>query len=466
VRLYPEAIVDGRGSGGTHRAGRPRRAASFLVRSALALFSTSLLTSGLGFLYWAAAARLYDATIVGESATAIAAMSLLAPVAMLGLGTLLIAELPRRTERQGEIVVAAAALSGFAGAVLAFVAAMLLPESFLGLPGIGSEVGATALFVVGVSTQVLGLVFDQALLSTKGGGLQLGRNTVFSVVKLVAVIVLALSLSSTTSLSVFASWVIGNLVSFATTILWMARTHPVRLSRLLPRRGVLAGRGRSAAAHHALNLALSTPYFAMPIVANVTMTSQQAGYLYATWSVAAFVFVLPIALSTALFASGSRFDDDVVPQFRLSLRYSVLACLAATVVAVLGGRYVLRVFGQDYADTGHTALILLAVAGLGLVIKDHHVALNRLRGRVAAEARLVWSLTVLELVGASVGGLTGGIDGLATGWLLVVLLEALVYSPTVVSAYRGKLEPGTSGEPGRSASASEADLAGSPSMPS
>ena len=169
-------------SGVTDQVAEPpkRTALSFLIRNALTLVSTSFLTSGLGFLYWAAAARLYDATVVGESATAIAAMNLLSPVAMLGLGTLLVSELPKRTERRGETVVAAAGISGAAGAVLALVAALLLPSAFLGLPGIGSEWGATALFVVGVATQVVGLVFDSALLSTWGGGLQLGRNAVFS----------------------------------------------------------------------------------------------------------------------------------------------------------------------------------------------------------------------------------------------------------------------------------------------
>jgi O-antigen/teichoic acid export membrane protein len=442
-----------------------RTALSFLIRNALTLVSTSFLTSGLGFIYWAAAARLYDPTIVGESATAIAAMNLLSPVAMLGLGTLLVSELPKRTERRGETVVAAAAISGTAGAVLALVAALLLPSQFLGLPGIGSEWGASALFVVGVATQVVGLVFDSALLSTWGGGLQLGRNAVFSIVKLGAVIGLALALSSTTSLSVFASWVIGNVVSFVTTALWMSRTHTFAWSRLVPRRGVLAGRGRSAAAHHALNLALSIPYFAMPIVANVTMTSQQAGYLYATWSVAAFVFVLPIALSTALFASGSAFTEDVLPQFRLSLRYSLLACVGAAVVAILLGDFVLRVFGKEYADQGHIALILLSVAGVGLVIKDHHVALSRLTGRVSREARVVWVLTVLELVGASVGGLLNDIEGLAAGWLLVVMLEIAVYGPMVLRTYRGRLESGPDDESSRSASAKDADLSGSPSIP-
>ena len=361
-------------------------------------------------------------------------------------------------------MVAAAGLSAAAGSVLALVAALLLPSSFLGLPGIGHELGATLLFVLGVATQVVGLVFDGALLSTKGAGLQLGRNAVFSIVKLAAVIALAYGLTSTTSLSVFASWVVGNVVSFMTTVAWMSRTHSMRPSRFIPRSGVLAGRGRSAAAHHALNLALSTPYFAMPIVANVTMTSEQAGYLYATWSVAAFVFVLPIALSSALFATGSKFTEDVVPQFRLSLKYSVLACLAATVVAILLGDYVLQVFGKEYAEQGHTALILLSVAGLGLVIKDHHVALARLTDRVGLEARLVWGLTAMEIGGATVGGILDDIEGMAAGWLIAVLVGANVYAPRVLRAYRGKLEPGSS-DSGRSASASDEDLSESPSIP-
>ena len=56
-------------------------------------------------------------------------------------------------------------------------------------------------------------------------------------------------------------------------------------------------------------------------------------------------------------------------------------------VAILLGDYVLRVFGKEYAEQGHVALILLSVAGVGLVIKDHHVALSRLTGRVSREAR-------------------------------------------------------------------------------
>ena len=46
---------------------------NFLIRSALSLVSTSIVTSLLGFVYWTVAARMFAVTDVGESTTAIAA---------------------------------------------------------------------------------------------------------------------------------------------------------------------------------------------------------------------------------------------------------------------------------------------------------------------------------------------------------------------------------------------------------
>jgi hypothetical protein len=90
----------------------------FLLRSAAALASTSVVTAGLGFVYWAFAARVFPATNVGEASTAIAAMNLIAPLALLGLGTLLIAELPPMTDGRSTLVSTAGLLTGLAaGAV-------------------------------------------------------------------------------------------------------------------------------------------------------------------------------------------------------------------------------------------------------------------------------------------------------------------------------------------------------------
>ena len=92
-----------------------QRQRGFLVRTAFALVSTSLLTSALGFIYWAVSARFFPPSNIGEAATAIAAMNLIAPLTTLGFGTLLLAELPTMSARRSELVSTAAVFSGIFG---------------------------------------------------------------------------------------------------------------------------------------------------------------------------------------------------------------------------------------------------------------------------------------------------------------------------------------------------------------
>lgn len=417
-----------------------QRERGFLVRTAAALVSTSFLTSALGFIYWAVAARLFPPSNIGEAATAIAAMNVIAPLTTLGFGTLLLAELPTMSARRAELVSTLALFSGVSGGGLALICALVLPPEFLGLPGVGRDGGTTLLFGAAVAVQSVGMMLDSALLSVAGGGPQLWRNTTLAVVKLGLLAVFALTLSQHGSLSIFASWFWANVVSIVAITVWLARTRRVTVRRMWPSRWALHGLRFVAAQHHALNLALQMPFFSMPIVANVTLGSDGAGYLYSTWSIAGFVFVLPLALSTALFASGARDRSTFLMELRFTLRYSLAACLAANLVILPLGALVLHVFGKAYADNGHTTLILFCLAGFGLIVKDHHVTIARVIGHVGREAIWVWGLTVCELAAAWVGASLHGLIGLAEGWLLAVVLEAVVFAPAVLRAYRGRIE--------------------------
>ncbi|WP_059015476.1 hypothetical protein [Mycobacterium sp. M26] len=412
----------------------------FLFRSAASLVSTTVVTSGLGFIYWVVAARFFPASAVGEAATAIAAMNLIAPFTVLGFGTALMAQLPSMRERRGQLVSTAAVVCGVVGGVVALICALVLPASFLGITEVGHQVWTTALFAAGVGAQGIGLMLDSALLSVLGGGIQFGRNAIHAVVKLALLIGFALSLSWFGSISIYASWFVANVVSITAVSIWLMYKRRVGLRRVLPTLSVLHGLHFEAAKHHGLNLSLQVPYFAMPIVANVTMGSQQAGYLYSVWSVAGFVFVLPIALSTALFASGARDSSTILKEFRVTLRYSMLACLAANILILPFGGLVLRMFGRAYEESGHLALIILCLGGFGVVIRDHHVAMARILGTVGREAALISALSAVELTGAAVGALRGGLTGLTLGWVIAIAVEVVVLGPLVWRAYRGHLE--------------------------
>ncbi|HEX8008677.1 MAG TPA: hypothetical protein VF482_19870, partial [Trebonia sp.] len=104
----------------------------------------------LGVVYWMLATRLFSQRAVGYASAAVSAMTLLGTIGMLGLGTLLIGELPRRSSRAG-LVSAALLTCGLGSLVLGLAFAVVAPEvsenftSMIGAPGRG------ALFTAGVA---------------------------------------------------------------------------------------------------------------------------------------------------------------------------------------------------------------------------------------------------------------------------------------------------------------------------
>ncbi len=119
-----------------------------LLSNAGALFGATAVTSLVGLAFWAVAARLFPERAVGYGSAAISAMSLLGTIGMLGLGTVLIGELPRRSPRAG-LVSAALLASGLGSLLLGAVFSMTAPLLSTSMSGVTGTVGEAALFTVG-----------------------------------------------------------------------------------------------------------------------------------------------------------------------------------------------------------------------------------------------------------------------------------------------------------------------------
>src|SRR3954452_7888412 len=88
------------------------------------VMSTTLVTAGLGAGFWLVAARQFSTDAVGVASAAVAAMTLLGYLAMVGLGTLLMGELPTRQNHRRGLINAALLVSGAIGTVLGLLFAI------------------------------------------------------------------------------------------------------------------------------------------------------------------------------------------------------------------------------------------------------------------------------------------------------------------------------------------------------
>jgi glycosyltransferase involved in cell wall biosynthesis/O-antigen/teichoic acid export membrane protein len=396
------------------------------------LIATTAVTSGLGFVYWWVAAREFPTAAVGQAGALISAMTLLGVVGTIGFSTALVPRLAEGRPDRGALVATALAAVAAAGLVLGVlwqaVAPRVRPE--LGLGGAGAV--PLLLFGAGVAATAVTLVLDQALVGLLRGELQLVRNTVFAAFKLLALVAAAAAPAGRDAGTIYVTWTAGQAVSLVA----LAGLGSGRRALALPRLRLLRDLRAAALLHHGFNLSLSVPAWVLPLEVTVLLSAAANAYFYTAWTVAGFVFVGPIALTTVLYAIGVQPGRDLARPLRLTLLLSLAWGAGAAAAALLLGGTVLGLFGRAYAAGGTTALVVLALAVFPQVAKLHAVTLARVRGRLAAGTALLLAGGALELGLAGLGAVRGGVAGAAAGWLAAVAVESVAVLPMIARALR------------------------------
>jgi O-antigen/teichoic acid export membrane protein len=422
-----------------------------LLGNAGTLVASTGVASVLGFVYWLFAARVFSQQAVGYGSAAVSAMTMLGTFGMLGLGTLLIGELPRRHSRAG-LVSAALLTCGLGSLVLGLAFVIVAPHlsprfaDMLGTPG------QAALFAAGVAVTGVTLVFDQATIGLMRGGLQLWRNVAFAIVKLLALPAAAIVLHDEFGVGITLSWVAGAALSL---VLVAARLR-IAGAPVLPRPdwGVLRGLGKTAMAHNWLNLAMTMPFYLLPVLVTLIVSPSANAAFYIALMLSTFLFIVPAHLSTVLFAVVAADPQVIARKLRFALRLSFMIGLPGMAVLILGAHLALGLFGPGYAAEATLPLWLITLGYPAAVPKALYIAVFRAQGRIPRAALVLTTCSTLEVAAAVGGGIVGGLVGLSWALLAVRYAEALVTAPPVIRAAFGhgrhrRTEPlaGATGEP-------------------
>ncbi len=438
-------------NGETGRAAERRR----LFTSFSYLVAKQGATAVLGLGYWVLATQRFSARDVGLAAAASSTAFFLGAIGALGIPLLLLAELDAIDAATRRVMLTTGiAIASVAVLVLSVATLTLSPYLGKSLRVIGHNPSTAALFVLGAVATVASIIFDDAAIGLHRGSAQLTRGSLSAVLKLVCVGSLILA-GTRTSAGLLLAWAGAIVVSLfiCVPMLRLERTragegtisHRMALTR---RYGVLSLK------HHVLNLSINSISYIVPLTAALLIRPQQVAYFTAAFLVSASVLIIPYLLALSLFAETSSDPDLLHRHIRRTLPLGLALCGAIVVVVEFGAPLVLRIFGPAYAANGSTALRLLILVGPSYVIKDHYVAIRRAQHRLTHAASIMAIGTSAEAIGAALGAVVWGMNGLCVGWTIAASCEALLLSPSVVHVFpRGPVaQPDlmvTSGHPER-----------------
>jgi O-antigen/teichoic acid export membrane protein len=403
-----------------------------LLRNAGSLAATTGLTSVFGFAFWFIAAKEFKPAEVGYGAAAINAMQLLGTIGMFGLGTMLIGELPRRRERGG--LFAASLITSAVGSLILGLVFLVIVETFhiKNFPEISGTPQRIVIFAVGVALTGSTLVFDEGTIGLMRGGVQLWRNFAMSGLKLVALPVTAIGLHDTFGVGISLSFVIGTLVSMVPAAVMLFRSGSKVFHK--PDWTLLRRLFKTALAHNWLNLAIATPPRLIPVIVTLVVSPSANGVFYVAFMLASFLFMVPVHLSTVLFAIASASPELIAEKLRFVLRVSLMIGLPVMAVLAIGAHFALNLFGPGYAELGTVPLWLLIAGYIPSMPKAQYIAVQRATGKVGRAAILLCGCALCELGAIVVGGRMGGLDGLSIAYAGVLTIEGLVTAPTVLRA--------------------------------
>ncbi len=407
---------------------------SVMLTNAASLVATTGVTSVLGFAYWWVAARRFPPEAIGIASASISAMMLLGSLCALGLGTLLITELPRQPGQEASLISTALIIVGAVGGGVGVLFALVAPYASVQFQPLRASVLDIVIFAIGVSQTAITLVLDQALIGLLRGGVQLWRNTLFAIAKLAGLFVVGLWLSREEGVAIYATWAIGGVLSLVVLAIPTVFKKSGPRRNYLPQWGLLKKLGLPALQHHLLNLALQAPTLTLPVLVTALLSATMNAWFYVSWMMVNFVFLIPSALTTVLHAMNSAQPSTLAQKARSTISIALMTSVVANCLLLFDTKQVLGLFGNNYAEQAAWSMRILVLAAFPLIIKTHYISICRIQDRIAQAMVSMVPGGLLELGAAVVGAHFGGLSGLSLGWTAAIYIESLFMVRTVYKA--------------------------------
>lgn len=390
-----------------------------LYLNAYALVISNLLSSGLGFVFWGIAARLYAVEVVGLSAALTSLLLFVSGVTQLNLRVVLIRLVPESgggTARLvGRAYLIAIATAGAASLVV-YGLAIWLGSPWTALEGI-STLGGLAFLALATASLSLFNLQDGVIAGLRRTVWVPVENGIYAAAKIGLLLILATAMPA---LGIVVSWVVPAIaaVGVVTWILFR-RWIPVHASAgshrtvEMERRTVL---GFIAADSVGALFALASTTL-VPVLVVAVAGPEQGAYFAMAWSVVIALNLFPVNMAASMTVETVHAGERPGAQLRRVMVHMARILGPILLVTVVLAPFILRIFGPAYAEN---ATDLLRIASLGLIpfsINALALAMARVAGR-GREILAIQAATALLTLG--IGALllpVTGLTGVAIAWL-------------------------------------------------
>jgi O-antigen/teichoic acid export membrane protein len=401
-----------------------------LYRNSYALVANTVVSSGLGVLYWLVAARLFADENVGINAAMISAMIFLAKLAQFNLVNGLNRFVPAAGRDTRRLIatsyLVAIPLAGVAALIFVAGLGVWAPD----LQVIRDSVIFVAAFVAATMAWAVFVLQDAALTGLRRATWVLAENSFFGLAKIALLVALVVAAPR---IGIFASWTLP-LLLIIIPVNWLLfrRAVPRHVSDTRTAANGVDARAiaRFVTADFAASFGWMVPTNLMPVIVLTLAGAEANAYFYLSWTIANALFAFARSTGMSLITEVALDPEKLWPYSRRVLAQTSGLVVPVAAGLVLFAPYVLQLFGSNYSNEGATVLRLLVTAAVANVIISLYAAILRIERRMRALSILYFVLGSLVVSLSFLLIRRVGIAGVGWAWVSATTLIAVVLLAT------------------------------------
>lgn len=400
------------------------------VRNSIYLLAGSLVTAGFGFIFWIIAARLFDAPTVGIATVLVSLSTLISLLSLAGFDSSFVRFLPKSDNKNSYTN------SGF---WVTTILSTLLSVAFLAiaytttpeLRPIISQPIVALLFTVLTIASSLNLLTNSVFLAHRQAKYVLIINVLFNIAK----VTLPFAFIAYGAVGIFVAAGIAQAAGLAFSLYFMNKNYGFRLLFSFDRRALRQTFSYTSSVYIGSILNLAPPTI-LPVLIAGQLGAASTAYYYMAFNIATIIFTIAYSATQSAFAESSHNESHLRASIYRSLKLSLILTLPAIILTFILGRYILGIFGTDYAVAATDLLMILSVSAvavtaysaLGAILKVAHDRTSFIVMNIAYAITIVGGSTLLmqEHGLSSIGyaWLGGNIVAIITGTLLHIRFRA------------------------------------------
>jgi len=393
-----------------------------LVMNSFLLMLDAALLSGFGFIYWKIVTLFLDSYQVGIATTLISSLVYLANLSLLGFDMSLIRFLPnnpKKDQMMTTIIGITTLSSSLAGIIMLVLVNFIAPE--LGI--INNSVLRQIIFISTVVLYCLFLLIDSMFVAKRRPVFKLIKNMIFNLLKIATVVLLNFQ----GAMGVFFGYFISVLIPIGISLVLLLPKLNLRLdmTHLIKFLTVKKYLAFSFANFLSRNFTF-LPSFLMPLIIIKYLSPVQAGYFNLAYMISAILSIIPLQISSSLFAEGSTDEINHQKYIKKSILLYFVLMIPAVALFVIMGKYILLFFGKEYSSNALIVLQLMCLSKIpqGLLTLFFVLFNIQKKMRKVIEINLFTSAIIILLSIASITSY--GILGVGYSFLLSPIIVLLL----------------------------------------